>query len=88
MLTWLKTVIAAARWLRLNELWRDYPYIQLCNCGNPAYQRNGKTYKLCAECGLRFLQAMLNYPSIEPNVTAQQAVNEALDYIPYQEWNK
>jgi len=29
MLTWLKSIIAAARWRRLNELRRDYPYITI-----------------------------------------------------------
>jgi hypothetical protein len=87
MTSLIKSIISAARRMHLNEQQRDNPYTQRCECGNVAYTRNGKTYKLRAECGCIALAQMLSITA-EPNETPQQTVDRALDYTPYGEWNK
>lgn len=56
-------------------------------CGKPAYQLKGKTYKLCATCGWEALVELRGYTDNRP-VTDQEKVDAVLDYVPYEEWAK
>ena len=55
-----------------------------CN-KNTRFQYRGKTYQLCAECGLKALKDLLDWPE-ENSKTAEEQVTNAVGYIKYEEW--